>query len=203
LQQVGVSEDSPLGKQALWTVAASPLGQLIFHDESRRLTTLGHLLSILPSTQTWVVCRNHQDANDLETQVRKFERKHRKRYQIPCGGVASRGLGSVHILPVSGIHKIPLERQNISSLRPKTGYGAVLPRLLIFWEAELACQKRVLKLCQHLNLDNTSRFLFSMSRNTGHQFDEMVVEQMCGPIVWHEAHGWFWPELGMESLSGG
>lgn len=105
------------------------------------------------------------------------------------------------IVRFSGVHKIPVDRQYITSRFMETGLGTVLPRLLIIWETKLACNERVLKLCGSLNLRNTSRFLFNLSEEEpSHGYDKLILEQMCGPKVWHEIHGWYRPNLGVEKV---
>jgi hypothetical protein len=187
-----MSEFSLLGQQALWTLAATPMGQVVFQDERRRVGTLTHLLSIMPPAETFVVCRNNRAVQELVAQIREIEQRHPDRRSIPFDGIADSEQGSVQCIPLDRMKHLRVEPRWVPS---RYGHGTHLPRLVIFWEAGLASSDTAQDFLNKVDLFNCSRFVFGMQRKLGHPFDEMFLECVCGPMVWHETRGIALPEL--------
>lgn len=192
LLDAGINDFSLLGEQALLTIAATPMGQFVFQEERRRLGMLYHLLSLLPPTETLVVCRNDQAVAELVSQIRETGLRHPNRPFITLGGAADSGRGSVDCIPLARMKQLRIVPRWFPS---HSGVGAHLPRLVIFWEAGLASTATAQDFLDKVGIFDCSRFVFGMQRKLGHPFDEMRLEHICGPMVWHETRGFKLPEI--------
>jgi hypothetical protein len=192
LLDVGINEFCLLGEQALWTMAATPMGQFVFEEHRRRLGMLSHLLSILPPAETLVVCRNYQAVEELVGQIREIGKWHPKRNSVTFGGTADSKRGSVDCIPLARMKYLRLDPRWIPS---RNGVGSHLPRLVIFWEAGLASSTTAQDFLSKVGRFNCSRFVFGMQRKLGDPHDEMQLEHICGPMVWHETRGFKLPEI--------